>query len=986
MKNRFKKVLSVLIVIALLVSSIMMVFAEEEAVETPATETVVESAPAAEEAPVQEEAPAAVEAPVQEEAPAAAEAPAQEEATAAAEAPVQEEAPAATEAPAQEETAAPAETAAEEASNNEAATVETEAPVEEAPAQAEEAAQEEPTPAAEEAVQENNNIVEETPAAEETAENPAADEETTDAEEIPAEETAENNSSEEEVNEDAGEEEAAEASDAAEADTEEGTDAEEAVAEETAETSDAEDAVDGEETAESETPAEEANNNEETASEENVDELANEPAVINEEDMQEMDDDAGYIDPEVVAQHIPEVTPEMKYDNITELKIGSQVSGTVYADAAALYYIKSSRNQTVVLGLYTNDNIQVRINDQSVKFVADEATDNYFTYELYVRAGETYTVELSASAASFTLTAEKKAFEAEEETEEVAETEETELAEEEATEETEAIADTEEAVETEETEATDEQSATPAAEDEDAQEETEEETTEEVVPEEDINNEETDTEETVTEEIETEETEEETEAEETTEEETEETEINETETVEENAETEEETAETVEAETEENEAEIEENETETEETETEEPAEIINAWVVTDSSEYAIGDQITLYANADIELDNAIAWQFSVDGEEWHKAGYGQSLTVDLTEENANNFYRFKLADGTISDEYKLNAKAAAESEAETEEAEEVVTEEIAVEEIEEASEEETKVETVAEEETAEESTEEESETPEEETEGEEEEDVESETEEEIEEEIAEPLTDEEIAELGYRKVQILNADGTAVYAAISDDAAEIEHLSFETEIWIMDSEIDGWAEIYTEDAEAQKYVKLVEIEKQPLTDEQMLEMGYIKTYVAMDIGANIYSRLDAEEAVDHLDVGTELWVKLIDGADRAEIFGSEEEPVIGYISLVDIIATLKPDDVEELPTRELFVTTTLDELEYAYTGTLITINTETLNFNEDDVYEVSWQYSADGEEFVDIEDAHDLTYEYELSRENANYYWRVTVVLITVE
>ena len=914
MKNRFKKVLSVLIVIALLVSSIMMVFAEEEAVETPATETVVESAPAAEEAPVQEEAPAAVEAPVQEEAPAAAEAPAQEEASAAVEAPAQEEAPAATEAPAQEEAAAPAETAAEEASNNEAATVEIEAPAEEAPAQAEEAAQEEPTPAAEEAVQENNNIVEETPAAEETAENPAADEETTDAEEIPAEETAENNASVEDVNEEA--------------------DAEDAAEEETA----------AEDTAETETPAEVADNsNEETASEENVDELANEPAVISEEDMQEMDDDAGYIDPEVVAQHIPEVTPEMKYDNITELKIGSQVSGTVYADAAALYYIKSSRNQTVVLGLYTNDNIQVRINDQSVKFVADEATDNYFTYELYVRAGEIYTVELSASAASFTLTAEKKAFEAEEETEEVAETEETELTEEEATEDTEAIADTEEAAETEETEATDEQSATPAAEDEDTQEET----TEEVVPEEDISNEETDTEETVTEE---------NEAEETTEEEAEET----------------------------KEEGIEETE-ETEQTENEEIAAVINAWVEFDSAEYAIGDQITLYANADIELDNAIAWQSSVDGEEWHKAGYGLTLTVDLTEENANSAYRFKLADGTISDEYKLNAKAA-EIEAETEEAEEVITEEIATEEIEEASEEKTEVETDAEEETAEEATEEESETPEEETEGEEEEDVESETEEEIEEEIAEPLTDEEIAELGYRKVQILNADGTAVYAEISEEAAEIEHLSFETEIWIMDSEIDGWAEIYTEDAEAQKYVKLVEIEKQPLTDEQMLEMGYIKTYVAMDIGANIYSRLDAEEAVDHLDVGTELWVKLIDGADRAEIFGSEEEPVIGYISLVDIIATLKPDDVEELPTRELVVTTTLDELEYAYTGTLITINTETLNFNEDDVYEVSWQYSADGEEFVDIEDAHDLMYEYELSRENANYYWRVTVVLITVE
>ena len=90
MKNRFKKVLSMLIIIALLVSSIVMVFADEENV--PAIEEQIVETTGAEEAsneaeiPAQEEASIIVEASTDGTAPAAEEASNEETAPAQAEA------------------------------------------------------------------------------------------------------------------------------------------------------------------------------------------------------------------------------------------------------------------------------------------------------------------------------------------------------------------------------------------------------------------------------------------------------------------------------------------------------------------------------------------------------------------------------------------------------------------------------------------------------------------------------------------------------------------------------------------------------------------------------------------------------------------------------------------------------------------------------------------------------------------------------------
>ena len=256
----------------------------------------------------------------------------------------------------------------------------------------------------------------------------------------------------------------------------------------------------------------------------------------------------------------------------------------------------------------------------------------------------------------------------------------------------------------------------------------------------------------------------------------------------------------------------------------------------------------------------------------------------------------------------------------------------------------------------------------------------------------AQEITEEELIELGYRKIQIMNANGTDVYEAAKEDAAVIEHLDPETEIWVKDIETEGWAQIYTAEDETEKFILLAETEKQPYTDEEMLEMGYIKAYVCYDVGANVYAGLSENEGpIDHLDVGKEIWVKLVDGESRAAIINqenTEEEEILGYISLVDIIATMKPEGIEDLPTREIVIHSSLDGtiLNKIFVGTEITLTTELINFNEDDNYVVKWQYSEDGEDYFDIEDAEELDFTYVVDKTNGNYIWKVIVKLIAPE
>ena len=246
-------------------------------------------------------------------------------------------------------------------------------------------------------------------------------------------------------------------------------------------------------------------------------------------------------------------------------------------------------------------------------------------------------------------------------------------------------------------------------------------------------------------------------------------------------------------------------------------------------------------------------------------------------------------------------------------------------------------------------------------------------------------LTEEQLIELGYRKVQILNQNGTDIYDNTTEEAVVMDIAGTGTELWIRDVETEGWAEIYTNEG-INKFLKVAEIEKQPPTDEEMLAMGYIKAVVAYDIGANVYDSLYDGNAIEHLDADTSLWIMLIEDADYAEIYNDDPDMASRYIALVDVIAILKPENMEQLPTRELVIHSSVEGMEIIYYGTMIRFDTELINFLDDDIYTIQWKYSIDGENFIDIDGANELSYEFELNEENIEYFWRISIILQTAE
>ena len=467
MKNGFKKVLSILTVIALLLSSFAMALSEDQIEEAPTavSEEPVQEETVQEAAPAPEAAPAAEEAPVVEETPAEPAAPVVEEAPAA---PAVEEAPAA---PAAEE--APAAPAVEEAPAAPA--------VEEAPA----------SPAVEEA--------------------PAA----------PAEEPVPS--------------------------------------------------INNEETVVTE-PAVQEGDGEEEYDEDEIVEI----------------DDWGYVDPEIIDDYIPELTPEMKFPEATELKLNEKVSGTIDAENEAMFVIRCGSNKTVVLGLAASaEDVNVKINDKAVKFAkieSEETAEYRSTYELNVAAGRDYTITLTSSnPVSYKLNA-ADANAANDETEE------------EINEETGTSVEVipEENSEANTTENAEEQSEQPAAETE-----------------------------TVTNQNEAEETKEEG---------------------------------------------ITNNNGETNNVEetTAEEVPPMTGWISVSEETYAVGDTITLTAESDVDLDNQVVWQTKVQNDaEWQKAGYGNVLTVTLTEENIHSTFRFRMADGNFSEEFRLEVPGDSEPEVE---------------------------------------------------------------------------------------------------------------------------------------------------------------------------------------------------------------------------------------------------------------------------------------------------------------------------------
>ncbi|MDO5435211.1 MAG: hypothetical protein Q4G19_02470, partial [Clostridia bacterium] len=102
-------------------------------------------------------------------------------------------------------------------------------------------------------------------------------------------------------------------------------------------------------------------------------------------------------------------------------------------------------------------------------------------------------------------------------------------------------------------------------------------------------------------------------------------------------------------------------------------------------------------------------------------------------------------------------------------------------------------------------------------------------------------------------------------------------------------------------------------------------------------------------------------------------------DDVIGYIPTCRLSLYNEPAEVED-PIRSISLSANTRGKEILQIGMLITISAELKGF-ENDTYILQWQYSPDrGVTAFDIPGANDLSYSYYLSRQNAEYVYRLVV------
>ena len=173
-------------------------------------------------------------------------------------------------------------------------------------------------------------------------------------------------------------------------------------------------------------------------------------------------------------------------------------------------------------------------------------------------------------------------------------------------------------------------------------------------------------------------------------------------------------------------------------------------------------------------------------------------------------------------------------------------------------------------------------------------------------------------------------------------------------------------------------------------TAEELLALGYYGSQVAMTTGADVFESVEeGAEPAAHLEPGEDLWLRPTGNEAWAEIYRADEKDPVRYIRWDDVIITLKPEPEGEeeeegqLPARSVEITSTITEMQFVPIGTEITMTAELVNFREDDICTFQWQYLDKGTEtYTDIGGANELTYRYQVTRENFYNTWRLVVLI----
>ena len=179
------------------------------------------------------------------------------------------------------------------------------------------------------------------------------------------------------------------------------------------------------------------------------------------------------------------------------------------------------------------------------------------------------------------------------------------------------------------------------------------------------------------------------------------------------------------------------------------------------------------------------------------------------------------------------------------------------------------------------------------------------------------------------------------------------------------------------------------------LSDEALLELGYVKVQVVYQTGADIFESLEEDaEPVAHLDAATELWVKKTTSEVMAEIYNHDKAATPQYILLEDVVIILKKEiaekgeEKEEYPARGVTVYSSLyNNQESIQFGDIINMEAVLENFRDDDECQYQWFYSSDGRKtYIMIDGANQKTFDYALDIDNYFYSWRVVVTILNEE
>jgi len=322
-------------------------------------------------------------------------------------------------------------------------------------------------------------------------------------------------------------------------------------------------------------------------------------------------------------------------------------------------------------------------------------------------------------------------------------------------------------------------------------------------------------------------------------------------------------------------------------------------------------------------------------------------MTLEVTEENANNLFRFRMADGNFSDEIQLNAAPKAI-------AEENVVEEVNTEEPNEETAEET-VKEVAEESKTEVPVQNEPVVEEKVTEEKAQEEVKETAEP---EQVEATLPDNEtLLAMGYFKVQVANRDGADVFGQMNADSEVLDHLEVGEERWLKTTADAAWAEAYVAEGENPQYI---------LWDKIVITVKPVQ------------ENTEAEEAVAEDPAEEAAVAEMTEEIEEAEEITDEatEETV-----------ELELTEDEELPARNIEIHSTQEGMTIIPIGSQITLSAKMINFKDSDICEFQWQYlDTETGNYIDIEGENGQAFTYTVNFENFFNTWRLIVKVTSEE